>query len=91
RHYQQELQNLKELAVEFSKAHPALAPMLSGQTQDPDVERLLEGVAFLTGMLREKLEDEFPEIIHGLLDLIFPHYLRPAPSTTMIALIRNRI
>ena len=85
RHYQQQLQNLKELAVEFSKAHPALAPMLSGQTPDPDVERLLEGVAFLTGMLREKLEDEFPEIVHGLLDLIFPHYLRPAPSTTMIA------
>ena len=62
RHYQQELQNLKELAVEFSKAHPALAPMLSGQTPDPDVERLLEGVAFLTGLLRQKLEDEFPEI-----------------------------
>jgi len=85
RHYQQELQNLKELAVEFSKAHPALAPMLSGQTPDPDVERLLEGVAFITGLLREKLDDEFPEILHGLMDLVFPHYLRPIPSATMIA------
>ncbi|RJR45799.1 MAG: type VI secretion system baseplate subunit TssF [Desulfobacteraceae bacterium] len=85
RHYQQELQNLKELAVEFSKAHPALAPMLSGQTPDPDVERLLEGVAFLTGLLREKLDDEFPEILHGLMELVFPHYLRPIPSATMIA------
>jgi type VI secretion system protein ImpG len=85
RHYQQELQNLKELAVEFSKAHPALAPMLSGQTPDPDVERLLEGVAFLTGMLREKLDDEFPEILHGLMELIFPHYLRPIPSSTLVA------
>ncbi|MBN1106463.1 MAG: type VI secretion system baseplate subunit TssF [Deltaproteobacteria bacterium] len=85
RHYQRELLNLKELAVEFSKAHPALAPMLSGQTPDPDVERLLEGTAFLTGLLREKLEDEFPEIIHGLMDLIFPHYLRPIPSATLIS------
>ena len=85
RHYQQELQNLRELAVEFSKAHPALAPMLSGQTPDPDVERLLEGVAFLTGMLREKLDDEFPELLHGLIELIFPHYLRPIPSATLIA------
>lgn len=85
RHYQRELTNLRELAVEFSKAHPALAPMLSGQTPDPDVERLLEGTAFLTGLLREKLEDEFPEIIHGLIELIFPHYLRPIPSTTMIS------
>lgn len=85
KHYQRELQYLKELAVEFSKAHPALAPMLSGQTPDPDVERLLEGSAFLTGLLRQKLEDEFPEIIHGLMDLTFPHYLRPLPSATMMA------
>jgi type VI secretion system protein ImpG len=85
RYYQQELFNLKELAQEFSRAHPALAPMLSGKTSDPDVERLMEGVAFLAGMLRQKLDDEFPEIVHGLIQLIFPHYLRPIPSTTVVA------
>jgi type VI secretion system protein ImpG len=85
RYYQQELFHLKELAREFSKVHPALAPMLSGKTSDPDVERLMEGVAFLAGMLRQKLDDEFPEIIHGLIQLIFPHYIRPIPATTMIA------
>jgi len=52
RYFQQELQNLRELATEFSKVHPAAAPMLSNQSADPDVERLLEGVAFLTGLLR---------------------------------------
>ncbi len=83
-YYQQELQNLKELAVEFAKAHPALAPLLSGPSTDPDVERLLEGSAFLTGLVREKLDDEFPEIVHNLLELVFPHYLRPIPSTAII-------
>lgn len=85
KYYQQELSHLRELAVEFSKAHPALAPMLSGASQDPDVERLLEGTAFLTGMLRQKLDDEFPEVVHGLMSLIFPHYLRPIPATTIVA------
>ncbi len=84
RYFQQELSYLKDLAVEFSKAHPALAPLLSGQSQDPDVERLLEGVAFSTGLLRQKLQDEFPEIIHGLMDLIFPHYLRPIPAASIL-------
>ncbi len=83
-YYQQELYHLKELAVEFSKAHPALAPLLSGPGSDPDVERLLEGTAFLTGLVREKLDDEFPEIVHNLLRIIFPHYLRPIPSATVI-------
>jgi len=85
KYYQQELNDLRELGSEFSRAHPALAPMLSGPASDPDVERLLEGVAFLTGLLRQKLDDEFPEVVHSLTNLLWPHYLKPIPSTTMIA------
>lgn len=84
RYFQQELSYLKELGVEFAEAHPAIAPMLSGPSSDPDVERLLEGVAFLTAQIREKLDDEFPEIIHELIQLIWPHYLRPVPSCSII-------
>jgi len=85
RYYQAELANLRTLAGEFARAHPALAPMLAEPSADPDVERLLEGVAFLTGMVREKLDDDFPELIQGLTDLIFPHYLRPVPSLSIVA------
>lgn len=84
KYYQRELTHLRELAVEFSKTHPALAPMLTGPGSDPDVERLLEGTAFLSGMINQKLDDEFPEIVHGLIQLVFPHYLRPIPATTII-------
>ncbi len=84
RYYQQQLSYLRELGIEFSRKHPALAPMLAGQNADPDVERLLEGTAFLSGMVQERLDDDFPEIIHGLTELLFPHYLRPLPAATMI-------
>lgn len=84
RYYQRELQNLRELAADFSRVHPAAAPLLSGQSSDPDVERLLEGVAFLMGLLRHKLDDNLPEIIHGLTEIILPHYLRPIPSTSIV-------
>jgi type VI secretion system protein ImpG len=83
-YFQQEISYLKELGAEFSESHPAVAPMLSGPSSDPDVERLLEGVAFLTALLRQKLDDEFPEIIHELVHLIWPHYLRPVPSATIM-------
>ncbi len=85
RYFQEELTHLRDLGKEYSRAHPAVAPMLAGATPDPDVERLLEGVAFLTALLRQKLDDEFPEIINELMYLIWPHYLRPIPSTTLIA------
>lgn len=83
-YFQQERDTLRDLTVEFGKAHPGLARRLSGPGSDPDVERLLEGVAFLTAMLRQKLDDDFPEIIHELVQLIFPHYLRPIPPATII-------
>ena len=90
KYYQQELENLRELAREFAKKHPAIAPMLSGPTSDPDVERLLEGSAFLTGLLREKIDDEFPEIIHSLLDVTLPHYLRTIPSVSLVEFKPNK-
>jgi type VI secretion system protein ImpG len=85
KYYQQELSSLRELGAEFSKAHPSLAPLLNGTRADPDVERLLEGSAFLTALLRQKLDDEFPEIIHDLMQTVAPAYLNPLPSATIQA------
>lgn len=84
RYYQDELQYLRELGEEFSKAHPSVAHYLSGPSRDPDVERLLEGVAFLTGRVRQKLDDELPEVTHGLMHLMWPHYLRSVPSMSIL-------
>lgn len=84
RYYERELANLRDLAADFSRQNPALAPMLGGSGTDPDVERLLEGVAFLVGMAKQKLDDGFPEFIQELARILFPHYLRPIPSATVL-------
>ena len=84
KYYQHQLSVLRELGTEFSKKYPALAPMLAGQSADPDVERLIEGTAFLTGQIQAKLDDDFPELIHSMTSLMFPHYLYPIPSATII-------
>ena len=96
KYYQNELDNLRELAVEFSKAYPTLAPQLAAQSSDPDVERILEGVAFLTSKIHQKIDDDFPEFSQGLLKQVFPHYLRPLPSATIIefkpkAILKNQL
>jgi type VI secretion system protein ImpG len=83
KYYQDELTYLRDLGREFAAAYPAIAPMLA-ERGDPDVERLLEGVAFLTGKIRQKLDDELPEVIHSVASLLFPHYLRQIPATSII-------
>ena len=84
KYFLNELDSLKEIAEEFSQANPTLAPLLSQPSADPDVERILEGVAFLTAGIRQKIDDDFPEFSQGLLNQIFPHYLRPIPSATIM-------
>ena len=56
RYYEKELIALRSLGQEFAENNPALAPFFNTPGKDPDVERILEGVAFLTGRLREKLD-----------------------------------
>lgn len=80
KYYQDELTFLRELGSEFAQANPRTANLLSGRSADPDVERLLEGFSFLSGRIRQKLDDELPELTHALIALLWPHYLRPVPS-----------
>ena len=84
RFYSSELAKLRSLSVEFAKANPAIAPMLAAESTDPDVERLLEGVAFLNGLTLQKLDDEFPEIAQELAAILAPQMLRPLPAATLI-------
>ena len=38
----------------------------------------------LTGRIRQKVDDEIPELFQSLMALLWPHYLRPVPSTTIL-------
>lgn len=87
RYYEKELVALRSLGQEFAENNPALAPFFNTPGKDPDVERILEGVAFLTGRLREKLDDELPEITYSLFNLLWPNYLRPLPACSVIQFI----
>ncbi|MTI42576.1 type VI secretion system protein ImpG [Roseibium hamelinense] len=83
-YYRDELNYLREMGAVFARANPRLAKYLANDPMDPDVERLLEGFAFLVGRLRQRLDAEMPEVAQSLLKLIWPHYLRPiAPITTL--------
>lgn len=83
-YYQSELTALRQLGRRFAERSPALAPYLGQAGRDPDVERLLEGFAFLTGRLRQKLDDELPELSHSLMQLLWPNYMRPLPAFSIL-------
>lgn len=85
-YYNGELAFLRQLGAEFAEAHEKEAARLSldAHNADPHVERLLQGFAFLAARIRRKLDDEYPEITDAFLSIVFPQYLRPIPSLTIV-------
>jgi type VI secretion system protein ImpG len=89
-YYESELRFLRDLGGEFARAHPGVAGRLAldaNSCADPYVERLLEGVAFLTARVQLKLDAEFPRLTEHLLDILFPDFLAPTPSMAMAKLV----
>jgi type VI secretion system protein ImpG len=88
-YYNRELQYIRETGQEFAKEFPKIAGRLgieSLECTDPYVERLLESFAFLTARVQLKIDAEFPRFTQHLLHMVYPHYLCPTPSMTVVEL-----
>ncbi len=82
-YYERELIFLRRMGADFARRYPKVASRLQideEKIEDPHVERMIEGFAFLAGRVKLKLDDELPEITESFLNVIYPHYLAPIPS-----------
>jgi len=86
-YYERELTFLRQMGAEFAEKYPKIAARLMmepDRCEDPHVERMVEAFAFLAARVHLKIDDEFPEITEALLNILFPHYLRPVPSMSVV-------
>ena len=84
KYYESELAYLREGGREFAKAYPNSAGLLAERSSDPDVERLLEGFAFLAGRIRERVDDAIPEIAQHYASILVPQLTRFVPPLATI-------
>lgn len=85
-HFSAEVDYLFQLCEELGRREPHLAPIL-GRGADPSVTRLIEGLAFSFGRLRQRLDDDVPESIHPVVDNLCPEMLCPIPASTIVELV----
>ena len=86
-YYQHELTYIRQMGAEFAQKYPKIAGRLllePDRCEDPHVERLLEGFALLAARVHLKIDDDFPEISTALLESLYPHYIRPVPSMSVV-------
>ncbi len=86
-YYERELSFLRQLGAEFAQKYPKVAGRLllePDRCEDPHVERLIEAAAFLASRVHLKIDDEFPELTESLLGVLYPNFLAPVPSVSIV-------
>jgi type VI secretion system protein ImpG len=86
-YYERELTFIRQLGAEFARKYPKIAGRLllePDKCEDPHTERLIEAFAFLCGRVHKKIDDDFPEITESLLRIVYPHYVNPIPSMSVV-------
>ncbi|TWI13384.1 type VI secretion system baseplate subunit TssF [Aerolutibacter ruishenii] len=85
-YYERELGWLRRYGREFAERYPKIAGRLllsADGSQDPHVERMIEAFALLGARTSKRIEDDYPEFTEALLEVLYPHYLRPFPSCSI--------
>lgn len=88
-YYNKELTFLKEMGREFAQQYPKIASRLALDTTDipdPYVERLLEGVSFLTARTQLKLDAEYPRFVQRILEVVYPDFINQQPAAAIVNL-----
>ena len=86
-YYERELTFIREMGADFAGKYPKIAGRLQleqDKCEDPFTERLIEAFAFLCGRIHKKIDDDFPQITESLLSIIYPHYINPIPSMSIV-------
>ena len=82
-YYRENLAHIRGIASEFATEFPKIAARLElsdYNCQDPYVERVLEGTAFLAARVEHKLESGFPRFLETVATSVFPLVTSPVPS-----------
>jgi type VI secretion system protein ImpG len=85
-YYERELTYIRQMAANFAERYPKIASRLvleENKCEDPHVERLLEGFAFLAARVHLKIDDEFPQLTEAILSIVYPHLIEPIPSMSI--------
>jgi type VI secretion system protein ImpG len=84
--YERELGFLRRYSREFSEKYPKIAGdlLMAGEVcEDPHIERMIQSFALMSARISKRLEDDYPEFTEALLEVLYPHYLRPFPSCSI--------
>jgi type VI secretion system protein ImpG len=86
-YYERELSTMQSFNAEFAAEFPAQAGQLGmegGQRDDPHIERFIQATALSNARIAKLIDDNDHKVTEALLQVTYPHYLQPFPSTSIV-------
>lgn len=85
-YYERELAYLRRYSGDFAQRYPKIAGRLlpaDEHIDDPYVEHVIQAMALQGARIGKRLEDDYPQCVEALFDVLHPHYLRPFPACSI--------
>lgn len=92
RYFERELAYVRKSLSEFSGDYPEQANKLKlnqSSSEDPNISRLIDSMALLTAKTEKKIDEQFPEVLQDLFNILYPGYLQISPSYAPVQLIET--
>lgn len=89
RYYERELAYVRKALTGFGQRYPEQAAQLhinQGGIEDPNITRLIDGMALLTAKTEQRLDEQMPELVQDLFSLLYPGYNQVSPSYSALVL-----
>jgi type VI secretion system protein ImpG len=86
-YYERELSTMQRFNAEFAAEFPAQAGRLGvqgSQGMDPHIERFIQATALSNARTAKLIDDNDHKLTEALLQVNYPHYVRPFPSTAIV-------
>ncbi|MEM5343152.1 type VI secretion system baseplate subunit TssF [Paraburkholderia azotifigens] len=85
--YLREHAYLTELTLEFANRHAKVGRrmgMQAGEVNDMYIEQLVQSASFVLAGIRDRIDAAFPEYTWRHLETVYPNYVSPTPSMSVI-------
>ena len=84
-YFERELASIRSALSDYGRDFPQHAGSMrlnQHDQEDPNISRLIEAAALLNAKTEKRLDEQFPEILQDLINIVYPGYLQVIPSYT---------
>ncbi len=88
-YYESELAVIRKAMSSFATRNPDAAEQLKvnqGIYEDPNISRLIDAAALLNAKTEKRLDEQLPEVIDGLISILYPSLNQIIPSCALLEL-----